>query len=100
MQNFIRRPSIDLFPGIKVTKDTVLTFKNDNVEQKIENLVLRSKAVVKGEGYESVVKSTIFLSEGDILLFEENDRGYIKPMSGFCTIEEAANDLESIKDLG
>ena len=100
MQRFIRKPSIDLFEGIKVTKDTVLEFKNENVEQKIENLVLRSTARVKGEGFKSVIKTTVFLEEGDILLFEESDRGYIKPMGGFSTIEEAIDDLTNIKDLG
>lgn len=100
MQNFIRKPSIDLFPGVRVAKDTVLDYKNENVEQSLENLVFRSVTKVKGEGYESTYNTTIHLTEGDVLLFEEKGRGYIKPVDGFVTIAEAIDDLTNIKDLG
>lgn len=100
MQVFIRKPSIDLYPGIRVEKDTVLEYKNENVEQKLENLVFRSKTKVKGEGYESTYDTTIQLKEGDVLVFEEEGRGYIKPVENFVTIAEAIEDLTNIKDLG
>jgi len=100
MQIFIRKPSVDLFPGIKVDKDTVFEFKNDKVEQKVENLVLHSVTKVKGEGYESTYDTTIYLKEGDILIYEEEDRGYIKPLEPIVTIAEAIEDLTNIKDLG
>ena len=100
MQVFIRKPSIDLYPGIRVDKDTVLEYKNENVEQKLESLVFRSKTKVKGEGYESTYDTTIHLKEGDILVFEEEGRGYIKPVDSFVTIAEAIEDLTNIKDLG
>lgn len=98
--NFIRKPSIDLYPGIRVDKDTKLEYKNDNVDQKLENLVFHSVTKVKGESFESVYDTTIQLKEGDILVFEEEGRGYIKPVEPFVTIEEAISDLENIKDLG
>ena len=98
--NFIRKPSIDLYPGIRVEKDTVLEFKNENVEQALENLVLQTKRKVKGEGYESTYDTTIWLKEGDVLIFEEGSRGYVKPVDSFVTIEEAVDDLTNIKDLG
>lgn len=100
MQYFIRKPSIDLFPGVRVDKDTVLEFKNDRVEQRIENLVFRSVAKVKGENFESKYDTTIYLEDGDILIFEEEGRGYIKPVEGIVTIAEAIDDLTNIKDLG
>lgn len=100
MQNFIRKPSIDLYPGVRVDKDTVLEYKSENVEQKVEGLVLHSVAKVKGENYESVLDTTIHLNEGDILIFEDNGRGYIKPVEPFVTVEEAIADLTNIKDLG
>jgi hypothetical protein len=100
MQNFIRRPSIDLMPGIRVTKDTAIDFENDNVKQTVHNLVLRTVMTVKGEGYESKCDTTIYLEEGDVLIFEAEGRGYIKPVEGFVTIEEAIDDLVNIKDLG
>jgi hypothetical protein len=100
MQNFVRKPSIDLYPGIRVDKDTVLVYKNENVDQKLDKLLFHSVTKVKGEGYESAYTTTIHLNEGDVLLFEENGRGYIKPVDSFVTIEEAVDDLTNIKDLG
>lgn len=100
MQNFIRKPSVDLMPGIRVTNDTALVFDNENVNQVIRDLELHTVMVIKGEGYESKSETTIYLEEGDVLLFEEDGRGYIKPVEGFVTIEEAIDDLTNIKDLG
>lgn len=100
MQVFIRKPSIDLFPGIRVDRDTTLEYQSENVEQTVENLALHSVTKVKGEGYESVYDTTIRLKEGDILVFEEEGRGYIKPVEEFVSIEEALDDLTNIKDLG
>ena len=100
MQSFIMKPSIDLYPGIKVEKDTVLEYKNENVQQELKNLVFHSVTKVKGEGYESTYDTTIHLEEGDILLFEDEGRGYIKPVQPFVTIAEAIEDFTHIKDLG
>lgn len=100
MQVFIRKPSIDLYAGIRVDKDTVLEYKNDSVEQTLKDMVLHSTTKVKGEDYESVYDTTIRLKEGDILVFEEEGRGYIKPVEPFVTIAEAIYDLTNIKDLG
>lgn len=100
MQNFIRKPSIDLYAGIRVDKDTVLDYKNEHVEQKLENLVFHSVTKVKGENYESEYNTTIHLNEGDILLLVEESRGYIKPVEPFVSISEAIEDLTNIKDLG
>ena len=100
MQKFIRKPSVDLYLGIKVTKDTELEYENENVKQTIKDLVLHSVTTVKGDKYESVYDTTINLEEGDVLLFEENERGYIVPVDSFVTIAEAIEDYENIKDLG
>lgn len=100
MKNFIARPSIDLYPGIRVTKNTNLEFKNKNVKQTIKDLVFHSVSRVKGVGFRSKYDTTITLQEGDILIFEEDGRGYIKPVEPFVSIEEAIADLENIKDLG
>ena len=100
MEVYIKKPSIDLYPGIRVSKETVLEYKNESVEQKLENLVLHSVAKVKGENFESVYDTTIQLKEGDILVYEEEGRGYIKPVEEFVTIAEAIEDFTNIKDLG
>ena len=100
MQRFIRKPSIDMYAGIKVNKDTKLEYENENVTQHLTNLVFHSVTKVKGEGFESTYDTTIYLQEGDILVFEEEGRGYIKPVEEFVTIGEAIEDFENIKDLG
>ena len=99
MQVFIRKPSLDLYHGVRVTKDTVLEHKSENVDQKIENLVLHTVTKVKGENYESVYDTTIKFQEGDVLIFDGEDRGYVKPIEDFITIAEAIDDLTNIKDL-
>ena len=100
MQVFIRKPSIDRYPGIVVKKETVLEYENENVSQTVKDLVLHSVTKVKGDNFESVYDTTIFLKEGDILVFEEEGRGYIKPVEEFVTVAEAVDDLTNIKDLG
>lgn len=99
MQRFINKPYVDMYSGIKVDKDTKLEYKNEHVEQKLENLIFNSITKVKGEGYESEYHSTIYLKEGDILIFEEERRGYIKPVEEFMTVSDAIKELENIKDL-
>lgn len=100
MQNFIRKPSVDLMPGIRVTKDTAIDYENDNVKQTVHNLVLHSITTIRGEGFESKYDTTIQLKEGDVLIFESEGRGYIKPVEEFVPVAEAIEDLTNIKDLG
>ena len=100
MEVYIRKPSIDLYPGIRVGKDTVLEYKNENVKQNLKYLVFTSVTKVKGDGFKSKYDTTIQLREGDILVFEEEGRGYIKPVEEFVTIAEAIEELTNIKDLG
>jgi hypothetical protein len=83
-----------------VTKETELEYKNENVKQTIKDLVLHSVTKVRGDGFKSKYDTTIQLQDGDVLIFEDEGRGYIKPVEGFVTIEEAISDLENIKDLG
>jgi hypothetical protein len=42
MQKFIIKPSVDLYSGIRVTKDMDMEYKNENVTQTIKDLVLHS----------------------------------------------------------
>lgn len=99
MQKFINKPSIDMELGIKVDKNTTLEYKNENVEQTLKDLVFKSITKVKGEGYESEYHTTIYLNEGDVLLLEEEGRGYIKPVEEFVTVKEAIEELELIKEV-
>lgn len=97
---FMRKPLLDLFMGLVVDKDTKLEYSNESVQQSLENLVFHSVTKVKGESFESVYDTTIYLKEGDVLIFEEEGRGYIKPAEEVITIAEAIEDLTNIKDLG
>lgn len=100
MKVFMRKPSIDLVAGIIVDRDTEIEYKNDNVEQTLSNLVFHSITKVVGKGFESTYDTTIHLEEGDVLVFEEAGRGYIKPVEQFVTIADAIEDLENIRDIG
>lgn len=100
MKNFIMKPSIDLYPGIRVDKNTNLEYKNANVKQTVKDLVLHSVTKVKGDGFRSKYDTTVKLKEGDVLIFEDEGRGYIKPVEQFVSIEEAIEELTNIKDLG
>ena len=96
---FIRKPSIDMYAGIKVTKDTTFEYKNENVDQTLKDLVFHSITRVKGENFESVYDTTIQLSDGDVLIFEEEGRGYIKPVEEMMTVSEVVEELKCIEDL-
>lgn len=98
MQKFIEKPSIDMYAGIMVTKDTTLDYENETVKQTLKDLVFHSVTKVRGKNYESTYDTTIKLSEGDVLIFEEKGRGYIKPVGEFVTVREVIEELDCIKD--
>ncbi|MBO5006983.1 MAG: hypothetical protein J6C89_06015 [Clostridia bacterium] len=95
-KKFIRQPSIDMIAGIVVSKDTDITYENNGVKQTIKDLVLHSVMTIKGESYESTYDTTIYLEEGDVLVFEENGRGYIKPVERFVAVDEAIEELKCV----
>lgn len=100
MEKFIKMPSVDFYPGIRVTKDTRLGYENENVKQSIADLVFHSVTKVEGDGYTSTYDTTIQLAEGDVLIFEDEGRGYVKPAyEKFGTVAEAIAELENIKEL-
>lgn len=96
---FIRKPSIDMYHGIVVDKDTVLEYENANVKQTLKDLVFHSVTRVKGENFESTYDTTIHLKEGDVLVYEEEGRGYIKPVEEMVTVKEAIEELKCIEDM-
>ena len=99
---FVEQPSIELKEGIKVTKETELSYKNDKVEQVLKDLVL--KTILRDEGtnglntYKSDSYVTIYLNEGDILLFHE-ERGYYMPPYPVESIDDAISDINSLGDM-
>ena len=99
MENFIIKPSIDMIPGIKVTKDTELKFETDKVKQEVKSLTFYSETKMEGSNYTSTVNTVIQLEAGDVLLFEDEGRGWIRPVADYLTVKEAINELKCIRDL-
>lgn len=98
MMVFFRKPDVAMYPGIVVNKDTKLKHRTKTVNQYVENLILHNRIKRSGDGYESVIKTTVQLYEGDVLLFDE-EKGYFKPVEKLCTVEEAIEDLVAMKEL-
>ena len=101
-QFFVEQPCIDLKVGIKVKKETELTYKNDKVEQELKDLTLETTVEEEGSNginsYSSKSYIKIDLNEGDILLFDEN-RGYYMPTFPVETIDDAISDIESLRGM-
>lgn len=99
---FVEQPDISVMMGIKVTKETELTYKSGKVEQELKNLTLET--ILEDEGnnginsYKSKSYLQLQLNEGDILLFDEN-RGYYMPPFPVESIEDAISDIESLRGL-
>lgn len=98
MRKFIVKPDITLYSGVQVNKDTVLEYKNDNVEQKLENLTLEMKTQTNENNYEARSHLIFHLSDGDILLFDE-EVGYQVPRIPMSTLKGALEDIGAIQDF-
>ena len=98
MRKFIFKPDITLYSGIQVNKDTKLEYKNDNVDQKLENLTLEMTTYTKENNYEARSNLTFHLNEGDILLFDE-EVGYQVPRVPMTTLKNALTDIEALQDF-
>lgn len=92
----IRQPDISMVAGLKVTKDTVLEHKTDNVEQKLENLEFVSVSTNSGDNYKVKQEVRVHLNEGDIVIFESEERGYVVPLNKYMTVKEAIKELECV----
>ena len=98
MRKFIFKPDITLYSGVLVNKDTKLEYKNDNVEQKLEDLTLRMTTYTKENNYEVTSNLVFHLNEGDILLFDE-EVGYQVPKVPMTTLKDALSDIEAIQSF-
>lgn len=98
MQKFIKKPDITLYSGVQVFKDTKLEYKNDNVEQKLEDLTLEMTTYTKENNYEAKTNLTFHLSEGDILLYDE-EIGYQVPRLPMSTLKNALTDIEALQSF-
>jgi hypothetical protein len=98
MELFVKKPSHEVYYGIKVNGETKLEFKNDHVKQRLENLVLYTEYKIENEAFKSEVKNEVYLKEGMIVLLEEKDRGYFVPQYlDFCTMQEFDDEIDFLK---
>ena len=99
---FIDQPSLELKKGIQVRKDTEAAFQNESVEQLLKDLKLDTIMSEEGSNginsYKSKSHISIQLNEGDILLFDPS-RGYYLPHYPKTTIEQAVEDISSLKGI-
>ncbi len=99
---FVEQPVLDLKEGVKVTAETEIHYKNDKVEQTLQNLVLETILDEEGSNgfntYKSKSYLRINLNAGDILLFDEQ-RGYYMPSYPVTTIDDAISDISSLADI-
>ena len=98
MRKFIFKPDITLYSGVLVNKDTKLEYKNDNVDQKLEDLTLEMTTYTKENNYEARSNLVFHLNEGDILLFDE-EVGYQVPRVPMTTLKDALTDIEALQDF-
>ena len=98
MQKFIIKPDITFYPGIRVDENTKLEFKNDKVEQTVENLKIHSIITEENEDYNSKTDLIVNLKAGDIIILDEN-RGYILPGIPLITVNEEIEELSYLKEV-
>lgn len=96
MNYYVLRPDLTPYEGIVVDKKTKLEFKNEMVEQKLENLNLTVIQKSKTERYETESKMVLHLKKGEVLLFEKENRGYFLPVEPIGTIETAIKDYRGL----
>ena len=97
---FVFKPELTPYEGVKVTKETNLKFENERIKQEIKDLKLKSTYTVKTEKFTSTTKLELNLDEGEILLLEQENRGYFLPSNiGVCSIDEAIRDYNVLKEV-
>lgn len=95
---YIPIPQPDVYYGVEVRPNTKLEFENQFVKQRLENLVLYTTQDIKTDDFKTSVQTELYLKEGDLLLLEEEQRGYFKPSDvKFGSIQEAMKELSFIK---
>jgi hypothetical protein len=101
MRNFIKCPDVTIYKGFKVDKSSTLTFTREDgkLKQELKDLEFIQYETRETEEYTSETKTTIHLKEGMVVLYEDENRGYVVPLERFVTIGEAHEDLECILDL-
>lgn len=101
---FVVKPSVKLFGGIKVDKETEFDVYNDDksIHQTMKDLKLITEVSRESEynGIKSKEESklTTDIPEGTVIIWGE-DTGYIIPNYHMVKVEDAIKSLEQIKDI-
>lgn len=101
---FVVKPSVKLFGGIKVNKETEFDVYNDDksIHQTMKDLKLTTEVSRESEynGIKSKEESklTTEILEGTVIIWGE-DTGYIIPNYHMVKVEDAIKSLEQIKDI-
>lgn len=96
MKYYVLRPDLTPYEGQIVDKKSHFEFKGENVEQNLKDLKLTTIKKVKGDRWETESKMVLNLNEGDVLLFENEERGWFLPAEPIGTIETAIKDLRGL----
>lgn len=101
---FVVQPSVRLFGGVKVTKETEFETYNDEetVHQTLKDLVLTTELTKESEynGIKIKEESKLMteVPEGTILIWGE-DTGYIIPNYRMVKVEDAIESLQKIDEI-
>lgn len=102
MEKLVIKPSVKVFAGLTVKKDSVLEYSNEYVKQTLKDLVLTTEIERENnyQGLKTTETSKIVteLKEGMRLVMSEEE-GYVISPYKMATIEEAIKDLEQIKEI-
>ena len=101
MRNYIKNPDVTVYKGVSVDKNTTLNFEREDgkLKQEVKDLKFIQFEKREADNFESETKTTIHLKEGMVVLYEDDNRGYVVPVDRYVTIGEAIEDLDCIKDL-
>ena len=102
LEFFVDQPNMELKQGVQVRKDTQLSFKNETVEQMLQDLQMDTIMEESGtngiNSYKTKSHICIQLNEGDVLLFDPS-RGYYLPHYPKVTIRQAIEDIRSLEGI-
>lgn len=104
LKYYVVAPSVKLFGGLKVEKDTEFDSSNDSgeVHQVLKDLILtteiKRESEYKGIKMTEESKMTTEIPEGTVLVWSESE-GYIVPNYTMLTVDEAIASLEKVKDI-
>ncbi len=101
MKNLVLIPNCEIYKGFTVDENSTLEYENKDktLKQELKNLEFIQYQKIDSPEYSTETKTTIHLKKGMVVLFEDEEHGYVVPVNRYVTIKEAIQELEYIKDL-